>query len=249
MKDLLLIGIGPGDPRQITYEAVEALRRASVFFVLDKGTQKDELVRLRKAILERYRPEGGYRLVQVADPSRDGQAADYVGAVQDWHRQRAALYARMIEDEVAVGEAGAFLLWGEPGLYDSTLRILDLVREGGLAVRLQVVPGISSVQALAARHQVPLNRIGEPLTVLPGRRLAEQARIDNVVVMLDGQGAFAALDDPDLIIYWGAYLGTADEVLIAGPLQAVKARILQVRAQERLRKGWIMDTYLLRRTL
>ncbi|MBC3501773.1 precorrin-6A synthase (deacetylating) [Pseudomonas sp. SWRI59] len=249
MKDLLLIGIGPGDPLQITYEAVEALRRASVFFVLDKGTQKDELVRLRKAILERYRPEGGYRLVQVADPSRDGQAADYVGAVQDWHRQRAALYARMIEDEVAVGEAGAFLLWGEPGLYDSTLRILDLVREGGLAVRLQVVPGISSVQALAARHQVPLNRIGEPLTVLPGRRLAEQARIDNVVVMLDGQGAFAALDDPDLIIYWGAYLGTADEVLIAGPLQAVKARILQVRAQERLRKGWIMDTYLLRRTL
>ncbi|KEY89208.1 precorrin-6A synthase (deacetylating) [Pseudomonas sp. P1B16] len=249
MKDLLLIGIGPGDPRQITYEAVEALRRASVFFVLDKGAQKDELVRLRKAILERYRPEGGYRLVQLADPSRDGQAADYVGAVQDWHRQRAALYARMIEDEVAVGETGAFLLWGEPGLYDSTLRILDLVREGGLAVRLQVVPGISSVQALAARHQVPLNRIGEPLTVLPGRRLAEQARIDNVVVMLDGQGAFAALDDPDLIIYWGAYLGTADEVLIAGPLQAVKARILQVRAQERLRKGWIMDTYLLRRTL
>jgi len=249
MKDLLLIGIGPGDPRQITYEAVEALRRASVFFVLDKGTQKDELVRLRKAILERYRPEGGYRLVQLADPSRDGQAADYVGAVQDWHRQRAALYARMIEDEVAVGETGAFLLWGEPGLYDSTLRILDLVREGGLAVRLQVVPGISSVQALAARHQVPLNRIGEPLTVLPGRRLAEQARIDNVVVMLDGQGAFAALGDPDLIIYWGAYLGTADEVLIAGPLQAVKARILQVRAQERLRKGWIMDTYLLRRTL
>ena len=249
MKDLLLIGIGAGDPRQVTYEAVDALRSASVFFVLDKGDDKDELVRLRKAILQRYRPEGGYRLVPVVDPLRDGQADDYLGAVQHWHRQRAALYARLIEEEIGDGETGAFLLWGEPTLYDSTLRILDLVREGGLAVRLQVVPGISSVQALAARHQVPLNRIGEPLTVLPGRRLAEQARIDNVVVMLDGQGAFAALDDPDLIIYWGAYLGTADEVLIAGPLQAVKARILQVRAQERLRKGWIMDTYLLRRTL
>ncbi|AEJ13780.1 MULTISPECIES: precorrin-6A synthase (deacetylating) [Pseudomonas] len=249
MKDLLLIGIGPGDPRQVTYEAVDALRQASVFFVLDKGGDKDELLRLRKAILQRYRPEGGYRLVQVADPARDGQADDYLGAVQDWHRQRAALYAQLIEQEIGIGETGAFLLWGEPTLYDSTLRILGLVRERGVALRLQVIPGISSVQALAARHQVPLNRIGEPLTVLPGRRLAGQGQIDNVLVMLDGQCAFARLDDPALMIYWGAYLGTADEVLIAGPLQTVKAQILEVRERERARKGWIMDSYLLRREL
>ncbi|MCE5976593.1 precorrin-6A synthase (deacetylating) [Pseudomonas sp. JR33AA] len=249
MKDLFLIGIGAGDPRQVTYEAVDALRSASVFFVLDKGDDKDELVRLRKAILQRYRPEGGYRLVPVVDPLRDVHADDYLGAVQSWHRQRAALYARLIEQEIGDGEAGAFLLWGEPTLYDSTLRILDLVREHGVTLRLQVIPGISSVQALAARHQVPLNRIGEPLTVLPGRRLAGQGTIDNVVVMLDGQCVFARLDDPALTIYWGAYLGTEDEVLIAGPLQAVKARILEVRERERARKGWIMDTYLLRREL
>lgn len=247
MKHLLLIGIGPGDPRQVTFEAVEALRRATVFFILDKGPDKDELARLRTMILERYVPAGGYRLVQVADPRRDGQAADYVGAVQYWHRQRAALYGRLLEDELGSGDVGAFLLWGEPGLYDSTLRVLDLVRERGLALALEVIPGISSVQALAARHQVPLNRIGEPLTVLPGRRLAEQGRIDNVVVMLDGQCAFADLDDPALTIYWGAYLGTEDEVLVAGPLLQVKAKILQVREQMRQRKGWIMDTYLLRR--
>ncbi|WP_085679202.1 MULTISPECIES: precorrin-6A synthase (deacetylating) [unclassified Pseudomonas] len=249
MKDLLLIGIGPGDPRQITVEAVEALRRASVFFVPDKGAGKDELVRLRKVILERYRPEGGYRLVQVADPQRDTEADDYTGAVHDWHRRRAALYARLISEDMGAEDIGAFLLWGEPGLYDSTLRILDLVRERGVALRLQVIPGISSVQALAARHQIPLNRIGEPLTVLPGRRLAEQGQVDNVVVMLDGHCAFATLEDPALVIYWGAYLGTADEVLIAGPLQAVKARILEVRERERVRMGWIMDTYLLRREL
>ncbi len=249
MKQLLLIGIGPGDPRQVTFEAVEALQRATVFFVLDKGADKGALLQLRKAILERYLPEGGYRLVQVEDPRRDGQAADYVGAVQDWHAERAALYARLIEDELGADDIGAFLLWGEPGLYDSTLRILDLVRQRGVALNLQVIPGISSVQALAARHQIPLNRIGEPLTVLPGRRLGEQPTIDNVVVMLDGACAFAALEDPQLVIYWGAYLGTADEVLVAGPLQKVKARILEVREAARRRKGWIMDTYLLRREL
>ncbi|MFV3402627.1 precorrin-6A synthase (deacetylating) [Pseudomonas sp. NY15463] len=247
MKHLLLIGIGPGDPRQITYEAVDALRRATVCFVLDKGAHVDALLHLRKAILARYRPEGGYRLVQVSDPQRDTEAVDYPGAVQAWHQQRATLYARLIEEQLGAGDIGAFLLWGEPGLYDSTLRILEQVRGCGVALSLEVIPGISSPQALAARHQIPLNRVGEPLTVLPGRRLAAQGRVDNVVVMLDGQCAFAALDDPALHIYWGAYLGMPEQVLIAGPLQAVKSRILQVREQARRRNGWIMDTYLLRR--
>lgn len=247
MKQLLLIGIGPGDPRQVTYEAVEAMQRATVFFVLDKGAAKNELLQLRKTILARYVPQGDYRLIQVQDPQRDADAPDYAGAVNAWHQQRAALYARLLEQELAPGDIGAFLLWGEPALYDSTLRILDRVRAGGGALALTVIPGISSVQALAARHQVPLNRIGEPLTILPARRLAELESVDNVVVMLDGHCAFAALDDPGLHIYWGAYIGSPDEVLISGPLQAVKARIVQVREQLRQRNGWIMDTYLLRR--
>jgi precorrin-6A synthase len=71
--------------------------------------------------------------------------------------------------------------------------------------------------------------------------------MDDVVVMLDARNAFATLPDPDLDIYWGAYLGTADEVLLHGDLQQVKGEIVRVRAEQRERKGWIMDTYLLRR--
>lgn len=247
MKRLLLIGIGPGDPRQITIEAVEAMQRASVFFVLEKGAQKHDLLRLRQDMLARYVPQGGYRLVQVADPVRNAAASDYIEAVQAWHQARASLYAKLIATELQDHEIGAFLLWGEPTLYDSTLRILDRVRDLGTALTLEVIPGISSVQALAARHLIALNRIGEPLTVLPGRRLAEQARVDNVVVMLDGAGALEDLHDPDITIYWGAYLGTDDEVLISGALPVVKEQILTLRAQLRQRKGWIMDTFLLRR--
>ncbi|MBK4987899.1 precorrin-6A synthase (deacetylating) [Pseudomonas sp. S36] len=247
VKEVLLIGIGPGDPAQVTYQAVTALRRASVLFIMDKGPDKQDLLHLRKRILERYRPEGGYRLVQMPDPTREGNPADYVGAVRDWHRERATVYATLIEQHIAAGECGAFLLWGEPTLYDSTLRILTRVQEQGVRLQVHVIPGISSVQVLAARHRIALNRIGEPLLILPGRQLAGVDRIDNVVVMLDGQCAFATLNDPALTIYWGAYLGTEDELLVAGPLEAVKARILELRAGARLRKGWIMDTYLLRR--
>ena len=65
--------------------------------------------------------------------------------------------------------------------------------------------------------------------------------------MLDGRTAFATLPDADLDIYWGAYLGTPDEIVVAGALRAVKDEICRRRAEARARKGWIMDTYLLRR--
>lgn len=248
---LSLIGIGSGNPQQITLEAIEALNQTDVFFLLDKGPLKEDLLHVRQEILERYIQAPGYRLVQVEDPRRGDGAGGYVDNVEDWHRIRARLFARLIEHELGDGQTGAFLIWGDPSLYDSTLRILERVEALGLDFEYRVIPGISSVQALTARHRIPLNRIGEPIRIMPGRCLAgeAQASIDNLVVMLDAHCGFAALTDEDLEIYWGAYLGTADEILIAGRLQAVKAQILEVREAARLRKGWIMDTYLLRRPL
>lgn len=249
MKKLLLIGIGAGDPEQITVQAIKALNRASVFFLLDKGEAKDDLLRLRREICERYIETLGYRLVQVQDPLRDGSTPSYREGVEQWHEQRAQLFARLIGEELADGECGAFLLWGDPGLYDSTLRILQRVVDNGCEpFDYEVIPGISSVQSLAARHRVPLNRIGEPIRITTGRRL-EVADLDNVLVMLDAHCSFQRFLGQDLDIYWGAYLGTADELLIAGRLDEVAERIVQVREAARQRKGWIMDTYLLRRPL
>ncbi|MBX9873317.1 MAG: precorrin-6A synthase (deacetylating), partial [Beijerinckiaceae bacterium] len=151
--------------------------------------------------------------------------------------------------ELAEGQTGALLVWGDPALYDSTLRIVERVRDGGLPLDWQVIPGISSVQALAARHRIPLNRIGEPVLITTGRKLAEGLPLapDGVVVMLDGEQAFAKIPPEGLEIFWGAYLGTPDEILIAGPLAEVANTIARIRAEARARHGWIMDIYLLRR--
>ncbi|EPM78784.1 precorrin 6A synthase, partial [Pseudomonas syringae pv. actinidiae ICMP 18804] len=70
MKQILLIGMGAGDPEQITLQAVTALNRADVIFILDKGYVDDELLRLRKALCQRYITHDRYRLVQVQDPVR-----------------------------------------------------------------------------------------------------------------------------------------------------------------------------------
>jgi len=84
---------------------------------------------------------------------------DYTRAVQDLNRDKQQTFERMINEEMADGEVGAFLAWGDPALYDSTIRILQAILASGRCVfEFEVIPGITSVQALAAQHKVPLNR-------------------------------------------------------------------------------------------
>ena len=252
MRTVYVIGIGAGDPQHLTLQAVAAMNRVDVFFTIDKGEDKGDLARLRTELLDRHVTRT-HRVVAAGDPQRDRTAGPggYEEAVVDWQERRESIYERMIADELGTDGCGAFLVWGDPAVYDGTLRILERIAgRGAVTFRVESIPGISSVQALAAQHRVVLNRTGRPFAVTTGRRLATEGLpvgMDDVVVMLDARNAFATLPDTDIDIYWGAYVGTADEVLVHGDLQRVKDEIVRIRAEWGERKGWIMDTYLLRR--
>jgi precorrin-6A synthase len=250
MRKLFVIGIGAGDPEHLTIQAIKALNKVDVFFVMDKGDDRSELTRMRRDICERYVEDRSYRFAEVQDPERDPAAPSYRAGVDQWHRRRAALLQRLIADELDENETGGFLVWGDPSLYDSTLRIVALMQaSGAVAFDHEVIPGISSVQALAAAHRIALNHIGGPIHITTGRRLGDAALpdADNIVVMLDGVGAFAKIDPTDITVHWGAYLGTDKQLLLAGPLRETAPQIERARAEGRERHGWIMDTYLLRR--
>ncbi|GLZ30010.1 precorrin-6A synthase (deacetylating) [Lentzea sp. NBRC 105346] len=247
MRKILVIGIGAGDPDHLTVQAVKALNTVDVFFVLDKGEVKQELVDLRQSILDAHVTRQ-YRVLEGRDPERDRTASDYVGAVDDWRRRRADVCAELVSS-LGPDEVGAFLVWGDPSLYDSTLPILEDLLARGMAFEYSVIPGITSVAALTAAHRVNLNRTGRPVQITTGRRLASgwPSDVDDVAVMLDAHCAFADVD-PDVVVYWGAYLGMPDETLISGRVGDVADRIVATRAALRAEKGWIMDTYLLRRS-
>jgi precorrin-6A synthase len=254
MRELLVIGMGPGHPDQITVQAVQALNRVDVFFRIDKGDAKSGLNAVRDEILRRHVTRPGYRVVEIPEPPRDRSpsltGADYQGAVTDWHEARAELIEAALAAELEPDATGAFLVWGDPSVYDSTLRIIDrIVARGAVAFTYTVIPGVTSVQALAAAHRIPLNRIGEPIHITPARRIAGglPEGLDSAVVMLDSGFTAAGFGDPALTVFWGAYLSTPDETLIRGPLPEVAEKITQARAALRARHGWIMDTYLLRR--
>jgi precorrin-6A synthase len=250
VRTVLVIGIGAGDPEHVTVQAIRAMNRADVFLVVEKDDRTQELVELRHAILERYLEPGRQpRVVALADPPRDRAAAAYGAAVEDWRHRRAEQWERAIAAE---GEDAccAFLVWGDPAIYDSTLAVLDeVLARGRVAFDHEVIPGISAPQALAARHRVPLTRVGGAVQLTTGRRLAAGLPdgADDVLVMLDSSCAFAELEEQDLDIYWGAYVGTEDEILVAGRVAEVTAEIQRARAEARERKGWVMDSYLLRR--
>lgn len=251
MSKLSLIGIGCGDPDYLTGQAIKALLEVDVFFVVDKGGEKTDLVELRTEILRRHRPDGQFRTVKLEDPERDRNPGDYQAAVREWHHRRGVLYEEAIVNSLAIDECGAFLIWGDPALYDSTLRIIDeIVERNQVHLNLDVIPGISSVQVLASRHRIALNQIGGAIHITTGRRLSagDIPGSGDLVIMLDSTCAFRSITF-DANIYWGAYLGTHRELLIAGPVHEVGDEIERVRSEARKLYGWIMDVYLLRRNV
>ncbi|HTR83073.1 MAG TPA: precorrin-6A synthase (deacetylating) [Reyranella sp.] len=249
MKKILVIGIGAGDPEHVTVQAINALNMVDVFFVLEKGAAKRGLVALRQEICRRYATGRSYRVLEAPSPKRDAQPADYEACVEGLNQEKQAVFESLI-GQMKEGECGAFLAWGDPSLYDSTIRNLDAVAAAGRqSIEVEVIPGISAVQVLAAKHRITLNTVGRPVEITTGRRLREGWPVgaDSVVVMLDGEEAYRRFVDEDIEIYWGAYLGTPDEILVAGKLRDVAEEIHQARTAARTAHGWIMDTYLLRK--
>ncbi|KGN31938.1 precorrin 6A synthase [Knoellia sinensis KCTC 19936] len=250
-RQVRVIGIGTGSPAHVTGQAIAALRECDVFLVADKGEVKDELVAVRRSICEEFLDEGAYRIVPVTDPERgpdaDRDRTAYRSGVDAWHAARAARYADIIAN-LPEGETVGFLVWGDPAIYDSTIRIVDAVAES-MPLEVQVVAGLSAIQVLAAEHGIVLNGIGQPVHITTGRRLLDEwsADLGTVVVMLDGSLKCRELvgSAPDLVIHWGAYLGLPQQVLRSGRLADVIDDLVSLRADLREEHGWVMDTYAL----
>lgn len=247
--ELTLIGIGTGNPDHLTLQAIRALNACDLVLIPRKGASKADLAELRRAICAEAIRSAKTRIVEFDLPVRDAANPDYRAAVDDWHDAIAQVWTDTITAEIGPRGRVALLVWGDPSLYDSTLRIAGRVGRV-LPLSVEVVPGITSLQVLTAAHRIPLNEVGEPFLVTTGRQLREKgwpAGVDTIAVMLDGECSFQALASAGVTIWWGAYLGMENELLLSGPLAEVSGRIVAARAEARACHGWIMDVYILRK--
>jgi precorrin-6A synthase len=234
-----LLGVGMG-PQHVTVEVARALRSCD-YVVAASKSDNDELLAIRQAICEEY----GVELVAVPDPMRDRDPGDYPATVAAWHDARAAAYAEVIRERAGTA---AFLVWGDPSLYDSTIRVVGRVAES-VGADWDVLPGVSAPSLLAARHRIVLHEVGQPVHITPPRRLPEALANDetNIVVMLGNEADLTALVAlGEWSIWWGANLGTGSEELMSGQVADVLADLVAARARARQAAGWVMDVYLLR---
>ena len=232
-----LLGVGMG-PQHVTPEVADALRSCDYVVAADKGPD-DGLLAARRALAAAY----GVELVAVPDPARDrADPSDYPGAVRDWHEARVAAYELVLRER---GGTAAFLVWGDPSLYDSTIRVVEELADR-LPLDYDVLPGISAPQLLAARHRIVLHLVGAPVHITTARRLRDDiaAGQTNIVVMLTGTLDLTGLDD--WTIWWGANLGTSSEELVSGRVADVLADLDAARARAKQAAGWVMDVHLLR---
>ncbi|MEM9762136.1 MAG: precorrin-6A synthase (deacetylating) [Pseudomonadota bacterium] len=249
MHEIALVGVGSAHPDHLTPAARRALLEAELILLPNKGSEKADLAALRHALLAGIGADAMVATFEM--PPREREGADYLADVEDWHDRVAAAWAVPLLEKLPTGGRAALMIWGDPSLYDSSLRIAERLAGLGLQARIRVVPGLTSMQLLTAAHAIPLNALGAPVLVTTGRRLREEGwptGVERAVVMLDRACSVRHLADPEHFhIWWGAYLAMAEEMLERGPLPEAGPRIEHERAAARARHGWIMDVYLLER--
>ena len=248
MIALDFIGIGMGNPEHLTNGAIRALNAADIVLLPRKGVDKADLADLRRQICDQVLQKPA-KVVEFDLPVRDRDRDNYLHGVTDWHAAIAAVWQQKITENLVSGGRVALMVWGDPSLYDSSLRIAKRLTIAGMRINVSVIPGLTSFQLLTAAHRIPLNTLGGSITVTTGRNLRNHgwpADCATVVVMLDGNCAFQTLNPTDFDIWWGAFLGMPNELLVAGRLEDCSEEIITKRAKARHQYGWIMDTYLLR---
>lgn len=179
------VGVGPGDPELLTLKAARVIASAPVVFAPQAAGSADSLA------LSAARPhidESRQRLIYASFVM--GGASDDVWADA----------ARRISSHLLQGDDVAFLTQGDPLLYGSFMYVMENVQAAHPHLPIEVVPGVTSITAAAARAKLPLASKGERLAALPAMYGIDDLRevlaaYDSVVLMKVNRRALAAVSE------------------------------------------------------
>ena len=150
------VGVGPGDPELLTLKAVRVLREADVVLVPDSVKADKTALHIASAYLQNKTVE------TVTTPMvRDKAVVDAA------YTAAAGRICALLDQ----GKQVAFLTLGDPTVYSTYMYIHEKVLARGYDV--EVVPGVPSFCAAAARLNLSLCQGSEPLLIVPASHGAE----------------------------------------------------------------------------
>jgi precorrin-2/cobalt-factor-2 C20-methyltransferase len=176
MAKIYAIGVGPGDPDLLTRKAERILRTVPVICTpTGQADAASYALSIVEQFLDRERQE---ILVQVfpmrkvsteLDPFWDSAAAE-------------------VMERIRAGKDVAFITIGDPFLYSTFLYLYRIFQERYPEIPVEIIPGISSINAAAAAAGVPLGMAGDRIAILPATYEDEELRrtlteFDTVVLM------------------------------------------------------------------
>ena len=155
------VGVGPGDPELMTRKAVRLIRENDVIAVPGKVAKEAVAYQIAAAVVPELADK---ELVSVYMPMVKDRAL-----IDAEHRKGAAL----LESYLERGKNVVYLTLGDPTIYCTFSYLQHILEADGYTVEL--VPGIPSFCAAAARLNLPLAEWDEPLHVLPAVHKTEDA--------------------------------------------------------------------------
>ena len=148
------VGVGPGDPELVTLKAQRVLQRVPLVCVPQSDTSVDSFaLSIAREFIDTERQE----ILRFAFPTDDAE-----GAAEVWERAAATLAGRL-----QGGQDAAFITEGDPMLFSTFSYVLESIKANYPQIAVEIIPGVSSVMAAAARASVPLVTHGQRLAILP----------------------------------------------------------------------------------
>lgn len=239
---LTAVGVGPGDPEWITVKGVKAIQTARLIFVpcsqdgepSEDGTPSSDRT---------PSPGGGQSLaLRIArawiDPAQQEIVELALPMTRDADRLRPAW--RAAADRIATSfneylmrEAppiqGVYLLLGDPLLYGTFTYIWGELAEYYPEIEIEIVPGVTSFAAAAARGRFVLSATSDRVAILPASYETNAAQLrrlladyDTVILMKVGRvfsQLLAALEELDLLdsTLYAERVGMPEERIVPGP--------------------------------
>ncbi len=188
---LYVIGVGPGDPELLTLKAVRILRAVPVIFV-PKG--REDGTRLSLSIARKAVSLDDKEIIELHFPMKKtthGSEMDELNS--KWNEAAGAVLTRL-----NTGVEAAFVTLGDPSIYSTFFYLYKRLAEQSPDLQIEIVPGISSINAAAARAGVSLVLGNERIAILPANyldSLAEMLQKFDSVVLMKVNTVFAVVRD------------------------------------------------------
>ncbi|MCX5717876.1 MAG: precorrin-2 C(20)-methyltransferase [Nitrospirae bacterium] len=181
---LYVIGVGPGDPELLTLKALRILKEAKCICV-PKGREEGSSLAL--SIVKKALSLGNKEIMEAHFPMKKTKNSNELPKGDKELDNKWAETVKNILSRLNKGIDVAFITIGDPAIYSTFFYLYDRLLELKPELNIEIIPGVSSINASAAKAKISLGLADEKIAILPANYIenlkATLEKFDTVVLM------------------------------------------------------------------